>query len=70
MPRRSDIDDIKQEYVTTAGAGKMLGVTVFTIRKWIKQGLLKAKKIDNNYFLKVDDIRKVFDNYKDIKTKK
>ncbi len=64
MAKKSKVDDIKQEYVTTEGAGKLLGVTKYTIRKWIKEGKLPAKKMGGIYFLRIDDIRKAFSDNK------
>jgi excisionase family DNA binding protein len=46
----------KNLFVSVAGAAKLLGVSIDTIRRWDTQGILKSTRLDgkNRYFLKSD----------------
>jgi len=39
-----------------------LGITIFTLRNWIKQGRLKAKKTGVRYFIQGKDLKALLQN--------
>ncbi len=41
----------KQQIITTEEASKILYVTPYTIREYIKKGMLKAKKLGKQYLI-------------------
>lgn len=43
---------INQEFVSISGAAKILGVSIDTVRRWEKKGLISSKRLDgkNRYF--------------------
>ena len=47
---------VKQEYMTTQEAAIRLGVTVQTIRNWVKRGVLEGIKIGGRYFIRVESL--------------
>lgn len=48
-----------REYLTTYRAGRVLGVTAQTVRRWIRAGALRAKRHGRNYLVP----RQAIDNF-------
>ncbi len=57
MANAVNLNGITREFVTITGAGKMFGVNRLTVYKWIKNGLIPAKRLGTKYFIKLEDIR-------------
>jgi excisionase family DNA binding protein len=47
------------EIISTEEASKILYVTPYTIREYIKKGLLKAKKIGKRYLIAKSEVDKL-----------
>ena len=46
-------------YITTREAAERLGVSLDTIRRWIKQGKLRGKKIVGRWKVLAEDVEKL-----------
>lgn len=46
----------KNDYITTEDAAKLLYVTAYTIREYIKSGKLKATRIGKRYLLSRSEV--------------
>ena len=42
--------------IKTSEVSKLLGVHILTVRNWIKQNRLKAKKAGRFYFINIEDL--------------
>ena len=58
----ADKSKIDRKWVKTPEAARMLGVKVNTIRKWLKDGSLRGKKIGSRFFIFKADLDGINDN--------
>ncbi len=47
------------EIISTEDAAKILYVTPYTVREYIKKGLLNAKKLGKRYLIRKEDVQKL-----------
>lgn len=50
-------DDIRQSPFTIKEAAEYLEVAEITVRRWVKDGILKAKRIGKNIVFDVDELK-------------
>ena len=50
-------DDIRQSPFTIKEAAEYLEVAEITIRRWVKQGILKSKRIGKNIVFDADELK-------------
>lgn len=51
-----------KELITTKEASKRLFLTEYTIRKYIRRGVIKAKKLNKHYLIPCIEIEKLLDD--------
>jgi len=50
------------DFIVTEEAAKILYVTPYTVREYIKKGLLKARKLGKRYLIKRTDVQKLLED--------
>lgn len=50
------------EIISTEEASKILYVTPYTVREYIKKGLLKAKRIGKKYLIRKSEVEKLLED--------
>lgn len=51
-------EDIRQSPFTIKDAAEYLEVAEITIRRWVKEGILKSKRIGKNIVFDIEDLRR------------